>query len=311
MNKCIGCGAVTDKLDYCERCFRIKHYNEYKQVEIKPNEFIEIIESIDPLKLVLLVVDVMDIPKNFDLFKQLKNVILVITKKDLLPKSIKDEKLFYHMDSYKYNFKEKIIISSNKNYNFDLLLEKIKEHQVGSEVYVVGYTNSGKSTMLNKFIRNYAIEKRELTTSMLPSTTLDLIEIKINEELILIDTPGIIDSGSVSFHLSKETLKKLVLKHSLKPITYQIKTKQYIQIEDFLIIEFMDKNDITLYLSNNLEVKREYNEVNTDLSEMKLFVEYGSDIVIKGLGFINVKKRTNVKIYVKEGIEVFSRVSLI
>lgn len=311
MNKCSGCGALTDNTDLCERCFRIRHYNEYKQVEIKDKEFVEIINNIPSNALTLLVIDVMDIPNNFDLFKKLKNIILVITKRDLLPSSIKDEKIFYHMDCYKFNFLEKIIISSNKNYNFDALLELINEHKTSKEVYVIGYTNSGKSTMLNKFIHNYAETKRELTTSMLPSTTLDMIEIPINDELTLIDTPGIIDSGSVSFHLDKETLKKLVLKKPLRPITYQIKVKQHIKVEDFFIVEFLDKNDITFYISNNLITDRIYDEVRTDLEKKELFVEYGSDIVIKGLGFINVKKRCSVNIYVKEGIEVFVRTSMI
>lgn len=311
MNKCIGCGVQTDSNDLCERCFRIRHYNEYKQVEIKDKEFTEIINNIPTDALTLLVVDVMDIPENFELFKRLKNIILVLTKRDLLPNSIKDDKLFYHMDCYKFKFKEKIIISSNKNYNFDNLYTLIEENKTSNQVYVIGYTNSGKSTMLNKFIYNYANIKRELTTSMLPSTTLDMIEIPINETLTLIDTPGIIDSGSVSFHLSKETLKKLVLKKPLRPITYQIKTRQHIKIEDFFIVEFSEKNDVTLYLSNNLLIEREFDSINTDLVRKEIFMEYGSDLVIKGLGFINVKKRCTVIVYVKEGIEVFSRTSLI
>lgn len=311
MNKCIGCGALTEKADYCERCFRIKHYNEYKQVELKDKDFIEVINNIKSDELALLIVDVMDIPQSFEIFNHLKNVVLVLTKRDLLPSSIKDEKLFYHMDCYKFNFTDKIIISSNKNYNFDKLYEMINEYKKSNNVYVIGFTNSGKSTMLNKFIHNYADEARELTTSMLPSTTLDMIEIKINETLTLIDTPGIIDSGSVSFHLSKEMLKKLVLKKPLRPITYQIKTKQHIKIEDFFIVEFQDKNDATLYVSNHLLIDRVFDEVKTDMIKKEIFIEYGSDLVIKGLGFINIKKRCTVTVYVKEGIEVFARTSLI
>lgn len=310
MTKCIGCGVESEK-ELCDRCFRIKHYNEYKEVEIKENEFIEIINNINPNELVLLVVDVMDIPRNFDIFKRLKNVLLVLTKKDLLPTSVKDHKLLYHIDNYKFKFTDKIIISSNKNYNFDELLYKINELKKSDKVYVVGYTNSGKSSMLNKLIYNYAEEKRELTTSMLPSTTLDLIEVKINDDLTLIDTPGIIDSGSVSFHLDKTILKKLVLKRPIRPITYQIKFQQSIQIEDFLIIEFLNENSATFYLSNNLKSERIYDNVKTELLKKEFEVEYGSDIVIKGLGFINVKKRGNVNIYIKNGIEVFTRNSVI
>ena len=33
MNKCIGCGDILDSNNnLCERCFRIRNYNEYKHV---------------------------------------------------------------------------------------------------------------------------------------------------------------------------------------------------------------------------------------------------------------------------------------
>lgn len=304
MNKCPGCGALTEH-ELCERCFRIRHYNEYKQVEIKENEFLEKLDEIKN-ELTLVVIDIMDIPENFDIFKKIKNKILVLTKRDLLPKSINDFKIIDYLRNE--NFKNIVITSSNKNYNFDLLMDVIKKHQTSKNVYVVGYTNSGKSTLLNKIIYNYAEEKRELTTSMLPSTTLDKIEIEINENLTLIDTPGIIDSGSVSFSLDKTILKKLVLKKPIRPITYQIKDKQYIEIEDFFKIEFSKNNSATFYVSNNLKIDRVFDKIVEETKEIKV---QNSDIVIKGLGFINIKKRDTVKVYTKEKIEVFCRESII
>ena len=56
----------------------------------------------------------------------------------------------------KLNIKEKIVISSNKNYNFDALYELINKYKKSENVYVVGYTNAGKSTMINKIIYNYS-----------------------------------------------------------------------------------------------------------------------------------------------------------
>ena len=100
-------------------------------------------------------------------------------------------------------------------------------------------------------------------------------------------------------------------KRPIRPITYQIKFQQSIQIEDFLIIEFLNENSATFYLSNNLKSERIYDNVKTELLKKEFEVEYGSDIVIKGLGFINVKKRGNVNIYIKNGIEVFTRNSVI
>ena len=51
-------------------------------------------------------------------------------------------------------------------------------------VYVIGSTSTGKSTLINKFIYNYGSRDNKITTSPNPSTTLDLIESKINDNLI-------------------------------------------------------------------------------------------------------------------------------
>ena len=69
MNKCLGCGSLTPN-DYCERCFRLKNYGEFKEVEIKEEVFnkflIEIKKTND---LVLFVADALNLPENFDLIK--------------------------------------------------------------------------------------------------------------------------------------------------------------------------------------------------------------------------------------------------
>ena len=162
--KCIGCGAVLqfndkakegfidekfyEEATYCERCFRIKNYGDYKSV-IKDNEtFIKIIKNINPTDLVILVADLFNLPENFDLIKEnIKNpTVLVLTKRDILPKIVYEEKLLNYIDNYDIEFLDKIIVSSNKNYHFDNLLGMIRKHRTSNNIYVVGFTNAGKST---------------------------------------------------------------------------------------------------------------------------------------------------------------------
>ncbi len=73
MSKCIGCGAFlqseeSEKEGYiriqaanknlCERCFRIRHYGEYKEVAKTNQDFLPIVEEINQSDgLVLLVAD--------------------------------------------------------------------------------------------------------------------------------------------------------------------------------------------------------------------------------------------------------------
>ena len=308
MNKCKGCGLLIENDDLCERCFRIKHYNEYKVVSKNNNEFIPILENINKTNdLVLLVVDLFNIGDLSLIRKHLKNdILLVLTKRDLLPKSVSFDKLYNY--DYKVDYIDKIIISSSKNYNFDELLNKINKYKKSNNVYVVGYTNAGKSTMINKLIYNYSDIKTEITTIPLPSTTLNTIEIKLND-ITLIDTPGLLDEGDISNYVSGEELKKIIPKKEIKPVTYQIKGNQTIVIDKYLQIE-ANNIDLTFYISNNLEIKRYYKNIPTNLK--KHIVEVNkNDVVIKGLCFIKTNKKSVLNIYTLDKVKVFTRDSIV
>ena len=185
---CLGCGiplqtedsnrvGYVDDLEkeYCERCFKIRHYNHYQTVEKSNQDYLSILKEISLTKdLVVFVVDLLNIsPMITEILSLLKQnpVLLVLTKRDLLPKSLYESRLLDYMDQYG-TFIDKILISSKKNYQFDQLLEKIVQYQVSDRVYVVGLTNAGKSTMLNQMIKNYTTLDYEITTSMQSSTTL-------------------------------------------------------------------------------------------------------------------------------------------
>ena len=307
MNKCQGCGVLCENT-LCERCFRIKHYNDYKVITKTNNDFIPILENISKSNdLVLLVVDLFNIGDLSLIRKYLKNdILLVLTKRDLLPKSVSFDKLFDY--DYGIDYIDKIIISSNKNYNFDELLDKINKYKKSNNVYIVGFTNAGKSTMINKLIYNYSDNKTEITTSPLPSTTLNTIEINLGD-LTLIDTPGLLSEGDIANYVSGEELKKIIPKKEIKPITYQIKGFQTIVVDDYLLIEANDI-DLTFYVSNNLKIERYYKKINTNLKKHVIEVNH-NDIVVKGLCFIKTNKKSTLNVYTLDKVSVFIRRSII
>ena len=307
MNKCQGCGVLCENT-LCERCFRIKHYNDYKVVSKTNNDFIPILENVSKSNdLVLLVVDLFNIGDLSLIRKYLKNdILLVLTKRDLLPKSVSFDKLYNY--SYEIDYIDKIIISSNKNYNFDELLDKINKYKKSNNVYIVGFTNAGKSTMINKLIYNYSDNKTEITTSPLPSTTLNTIEINLGD-LTLIDTPGLLSEGDIANYVSGEELKKIIPKKEIKPITYQIKGFQTIVVDDYLLIEANDI-DLTFYVSNNLKIERYYKKINTNLKKHIIEVNH-NDIVVKGLCFIKTNKKSTLNVYTLDKVSVFTRRSII
>lgn len=307
MNKCQGCGVLCENT-LCERCFRIKHYNDYKVITKTNNDFIPILENISKSNdLVLLVVDLFNIGDLPLIRKYLKNdILLVLTKRDLLPRSVSFDKLFDY--DYGIDYIDKIIISSNKNYNFDELLDKINKYKKSNNVYIVGFTNAGKSTMINKLIYNYSDNKTEITTSPLPSTTLNTIEINLGD-LTLIDTPGLLSEGDIANYVSGEELKKIIPKKEIKPITYQIKGFQTIVVDDYLLIEANDI-DLTFYVSNNLKIERYYKKINTNLEKHVIEVNH-NDIVVKGLCFIKTNKKSTLNVYTLDKVSVFTRRSII
>lgn len=305
MNKCIGCGVLTEK-ELCERCFRIKNYNDYKVVVENNDNFIKILNNVNETKdLVLLVVDLFNF-HNLDLIKKYINndILLVLTKRDLLP-DIYEERIF----NYDFNIDcvDKIIISSNKNYQFDLLFEKINKYKKSNNVYVVGYTNAGKSTMINKLIYNYSDNDCDITTSPLPNTTLNTIEVKLNDDLTLIDTPGLLDKGDIVNYLSGKELKTALPNKKIKPITYQIKGKQIIVIDKYAKLE-VENMDITIYCSNNLNIKRYYKDNDLLKVYQKRVINVNSDdLVIKGLCFIRTNKKGTINVYTNDDVDVFTR----
>lgn len=329
MCKCIGCGVELQDVDknilgyttntdnsLCERCFRIRNYNDYRIVVKDNNDYINIIKEINNTNdLVVLVVDLFNISFNLEeISKYLdNNILLVLTKRDILPKSCYDEKFKEYFSNYNLNIIDTVIISSLKNYNLDELFEKINKYKTSNRVYVAGFTNSGKSTMINKIIYNYSSNNTIITTSNLPSTTIDSIEVKVNDNLTLIDTPGLLDDGDIINFIDAKTLKKIIPTKEIKPITYQIKNEQTIVIEDIVRLDLKENNNLTIYMSNSLDIKRFYKNKDdlTNLKKHELLVYEDSDIVIQGLGFIKFTNNSKVVLYIQDGVKVFVRKNLI
>ena len=327
MSRCSGCGIKlqtenSQELGYiknpenkiCERCFRLKNYGEYKNVSLDNQDYQKIIQNIPKNCLVVYVADFLSL--NLSNIPKFPNMLLVLTKRDILPKSIKDEKIIQKIKTTTTDFLEIISISSLKNYHLDHLYQALNKHSHQQNIYLIGNTNSGKSTLINKLIQNYDDAKATptITVSMYPSTTLDKVEIKLGP-LTLIDTPGLIEEGNYTNILSSKDLKKITPKKEIKPRSCQIKNKGSMLIGSYARIDYetTENNSFVIYTSQSVSsnfISPKNNAYQFEESH-KYSLSDNQDIVLPGLGFIKFTKAIEVTIYTPKGIKLYKRDNLI
>lgn len=367
---CIGCGAeiqsenqnkqgylpksvVEKSIDennlVCKRCFRLKNYNEVFDVELGAEDFYKLIKTLSKKDgLIVKVVDIFDFSGSWiedviDIVGNNKDIVLVANKLDLLPKSVKQNKikqwLFKMLKAKGIKVKDVLLISAIKNHGIEEAAARIDELRNGKDVYIIGATNVGKSTFINKLIELTTGDKNVITTSHFPGTTLGMIEIPLDRATSIYDTPGIILDYDIAHYLDAKSLKLVMPKKEIKARVFQLNPEQSLFFGGMARVDFVkgERQSFTLYASNLVDIHR------TKLSNADVLFEkhLGTllkppfednisifknqvkknfkiddkkiDIVISGLGWITVNSDSGceIDIYVPEEIEVFVRESII
>ena len=334
MNKkeCKGCGSILqtdyvgqegfvkssvyDKSEYCERCFKIIHYGEYSVLDkkIDTDGIIRNINS-DTVASVAFLVDSLNINDNIKKYinKFKNNKYILITKRDVLPKSLKEKKIISYVKENICDTDNIMCVSSYKNYNIDAFLEKVQKDNV-KRLYIVGFTNSGKSTFINHILTSLS-KTPTITTSAVPNTTASYITIKLNKNLTIVDTPGFIDNNAIYNFVEYNKTLKFYPKKEIKVKTFQVRNGYAIVVNDILRIENIGNkmNSFSFYMNDRLR----YEKVKSKNDKLKILpnsnktIEEPTDILINGLGFVRITKPGEIRVYALDSKLVSYRKSMI
>lgn len=358
--KCIGCGAVLqteneqapgyipksgiDKEDaICKRCFRLKNYNEVMDINVNSGDYLAMLNALYEVDgLIVKVIDIFDfdssIIPSFNRIVGDKDVIVVLNKMDILPKSVNKGRLIhqikYLLSQEGIKLVDAVAISAKKNHGIDQLLKTINRYRADQDVYVVGTTNVGKSTLINRLIENTSGEKEVITTSRFPGTTLDLIDIPLGDGSYIFDTPGVVVESQMTRNVEVDDLKYIVPTKELKPKNFQLNAGQTIFLGPLAAVSYVegDANSFTFFVSEKLVIHRTKYENHESFYEnhfdgllapptlsepllsnqrVKTFhVNSHTDILISGLGFISIRDSATIEVKVPEHVEVYVRPSM-
>ena len=188
----------------CQRCFSLKHYNTALNIALKSDDYLTHLSSLVKKRaLILLMVDVTDFPASVfpslnTLISSASRVVIVANKVDLLPKGI--------TKSFWKDFENSMLSETTRSslVGCDVMgvqfvsartgqgLEELSNKIVNAwgnrgDVFLLGCTNVGKSTLFNRLLTLLCGAKPgELNTesnvsapmatiSQLPGTTLGLL----------------------------------------------------------------------------------------------------------------------------------------
>lgn len=333
----------------CQRCFRIKNYNEATPAPLKPDEFLRILGRIGETNcLVVNIVDIFDFEGSMigslQRFVGGNPVVLVVNKIDLLPKVTNFNKIvnWVNRQAKENGLKvvEVVLCSAKKNIGFERVLSALDKHRQGKDVYVVGATNVGKSALINRLIRDYSPLNVELTTSKYPGTTLDLVRIPLDDGKFIIDTPGIVYSSRLTELVPKGDLQTIMPEKPIKPIVYQLNEGQTLFFGALARLDFIrgGRQSFTCYVANSVtihrtkleradEVYREHKgELLTPPSKESLdklppWIKHSVripkggqlDVMISGLGWIKVNGNAGaqLEVHAPKGVKIAVRESFI
>ena len=338
----------TQNFAFCQKCFEAERFRALSNEPFIDYEFIDVLkEAKRNGDLLVYVVNLFSFETSFskeviDLIQGM-NILVVGTKFDLLPQSVTIEDISeyvahrFRVAGLQITHNDVYITSINDEESVRATLTKIFELKNAKNVFIIGSEASGKTALINSFLRIYSnLSNGNIVTCNYKNTHLKVMQIPMTNKSSMYETPGISITNSILFGLDAKTLRSIYLTEPVEPREMSISKGHSMFIGGLAIIELLegDKLEMLCYFHKNVQLNRSHvsdveskfiklnkkGELVPSLSkikstkDMEVFEIQMSndtptyrDLGFSGLGWVNYKATNQkIRVYVPKGVSIYT-----
>ena len=272
---------AKEQVLYCQNCFDTA--KEINSGELNQNVDDQILKILDDARAsdasILYVVDLFSFNGTFKkaIVEKIKNLPLtvLITKRDLFPKGMKDEPFIEYV---KERFNEvglnpeliKIVSPRNEEADKELLNIVLKARK-GHDVYMLGDLTSGKTTIINRCMKFYENKtRRSIRTSEFPGTKTPVLQVPITNSSFFFELPGLALDNSVVGKVEKDVQKIIIPRKEVKVTQTMLRANESLAVGGLAVYSLIKGENTTfkMYTAEGVEVRKmPYSKVDSFLLE--------------------------------------------
>ena len=208
------------KIPYCNSCYeKMLALNSSSLDHETDKDILKILkDAVATDSLIVWMVDLFTFngTLNPDVAKKVKklNVVVIGSKRDLMPSLATDEMLVRYLDErfadVGINPVAIDLIGNEDTIDIKEKLKQFGEYRKGRDVYLLGELNSGKTTFINKMLKDYKNNTRwQVKSELYPGTNSNVLEIPLTNSSFFYELPDLSNNTSV-FSRVEPAVQKII-----------------------------------------------------------------------------------------------------